>query len=402
MNRRIPHGLLLLLVCFAEALVTTGCARSAPLAGADEAARARGMPGAPQPASLDSLLEEVAREHGVPALAAAVVRGESIIAAGAIGVRRLGSAEAVRITDAFHLGSVAKPLTATLMAALVEAGMLSWTTTPAEVFPEYSHTLHPSLRAVTLGQLLAHTAGLANFNPGTPEWAALPALEGSPAEQRRDFARWVLARPPDRTPGSGFLYSNAGAPVAAAMAERVTGRAWEVLMQEHLFEPLDLRSAGFGWPAAADPDQPWGHQEEDGELEPQDPRAGHPLPAWMAPAADVHMSVLDLARFAAAHLQGLRNRPGLLPPEAFRQLHTPVVSRSERIDHALGWHVWAAGAGHRAARSFHAGGAGTFVAFVEISPEQDLGFVVMTNDGREPPRAVTATLRQLEERFLVP
>jgi D-alanyl-D-alanine carboxypeptidase len=399
MKRRVPYEVLVLVI---GTLVTAGCARLAPLGGAGEAARVSGMHEAPAPASLDLLLEEVSREHGAPSLAAAVIRGDSIIAAGAIGVRRLGSAEPVRITDAFHLGSVAKPLTATLMAVLVEAGTLSWTSTPAEVFPEYRDDMHPSLRAVTLEQLLAHTAGLANFNPGTPEWAALPTLEGSPAEQRRDFGRWVLARPPERTPGSGFLYSNAGAPVAAAMAERVTGRSWEGLMQEHLFEPLGLRTAGFGWPAAADPDQPWGHQEEAGELAPQDPRADYQLPAWMAPAGDVHMSVLDFARIARAHLQGLRNRPGLLRPETFQKLHTPVVARTERIDHALGWHVWAAAAGHRAARSFHAGGAGSFVAFVEISPEQELAFVVMTNDGREPPHVVTATLRRLEERFVSP
>lgn len=50
-------------------------------------------------------------------------------------------------------------------------------------------------------------------------------------------------------PGTRHVYSNAGYAVAAAMAERVTGRSWESLMKKYVFGPLKLRSARFGWPA---------------------------------------------------------------------------------------------------------------------------------------------------------
>jgi D-alanyl-D-alanine carboxypeptidase len=350
--------------------------------------------------ALDSLLLAVRREHGSPAVAAGVVRRGTVVAVGAIGVRSLASGEGVRITDAFHLGSVAKSLSATLIAVLVERGALSWSTTPGDALPEMENAIHPLSRAMTLAQMLAHTAGLPNYNPGTPEWEALPEFEGSAREQRAAFARRVLSQPPVRPPGSGFLYSNAGAALAAAMAERVTGRSWEELMREMIFAPLGLETAGFGWPAADDRDQPWGHWEEGGRLQPHDPRSDYRIPLWMRPAGDVHMSVADLARFAAVHVGGLAGSAGLLRPGTVREMHAPVTSRTETIDHALGWHVWTERAGPRAGRSFSAGGGGTFVAFVEISPALEVGIVIMTSDGREPSRVVAALRSGLEELFI--
>lgn len=45
-----------------------------------------------------------------------------------------------------------------------------------------------------------------------------------------------------------FVYSNLGYMVAGAMAEKKTGKSWEALMQEKLFKPLGMTSAGFGFP----------------------------------------------------------------------------------------------------------------------------------------------------------
>jgi D-alanyl-D-alanine carboxypeptidase len=369
--------------------------------GADPGSSPGVKPPAPAAArlqeALDSLLAAVLREHGSPAVAAAVVSRGAIVAAGAVGVRKLGSRESVRISDAFHLGSDAKPVSATLTAVLVERGMLSWSTTPGDVFPEIENEIHPSLREITVAQMFAHTAGLANYNPGTAEWEALPPLEGSAREQRAAFARWVLSRPPARPPGTGFRYSNAGAPLAAAMAERLTGRSWEELVRELIFAPLALESGGFGWPAADDRSQPWGHWDDGGELRPHDPRGDYQIPVWMRPAGDIRMSVVDFACFAAVHAAGLSGSGGLLRPRTVKEMHTPFASRAETIDHGLGWHIWSQSAGPRAGRSFHAGGGGTFVAFVEISPAHELAYVVMTNDGREPSRVVAAVRRGIEE-----
>jgi CubicO group peptidase (beta-lactamase class C family) len=71
----------------------------------------------------DTLIPLLAR-HQLPALAAAVVRGGQVIAAGAVGTRRVGANIPVTVHDRFHLGSDTKAMTALLAAMFVEAGRL--------------------------------------------------------------------------------------------------------------------------------------------------------------------------------------------------------------------------------------------------------------------------------------
>ena len=80
----------------------------------------------------------------------------------------------------------------------------------------------------------------------------------------------LLAKPPLTKPGTVYAYSNAGYVFAGLMAEEVTGQPWEELMQQRLFDPLKMKSAGFGPTGQSNSeriDQPWGHRENHGRFE---------------------------------------------------------------------------------------------------------------------------------------
>jgi CubicO group peptidase (beta-lactamase class C family) len=64
-------------------------------------------------------LEKVIKQYKIPALAAAVGVGKHI-ASGAVGVRKYGSPEETNVNDSFHLGSITKTMTATLIGVLVD------------------------------------------------------------------------------------------------------------------------------------------------------------------------------------------------------------------------------------------------------------------------------------------
>ena len=54
--------------------------------------------------------------------------------------------------------------------------------------------------------------------------------------------------------------------LAGAMLERVTGRTWEELIVERVFEPLGLKSAGLGPQSTLGRvDAPLGHEARDGQ-----------------------------------------------------------------------------------------------------------------------------------------
>jgi CubicO group peptidase (beta-lactamase class C family) len=328
-------------------------------------------PTEPAPMALDSTLERIRAAHETPALAAAVVSRGGVIASGAAGTRYRGSPAPVSVRDRFHVGSNAKAMTATMIATLVDDGRLQWTSTVAGVFPELVDSLDAGFHDATLEQLLAHRAGVIAFTSPL-EFGAAGEMSGPPMEQRRLLTARLLRRPPLAAPGDSFHYSNAGYSIAAAMAERVTGQAWEDLMQERLFRPMGITTAGYGWPAAADTTQPRGHLPlTPGPPAPQPLDHPYRLPAYLAPAGDVYLSIEDYARFVQANLQGLGEGHPLLRPESWRRLHTAIGG------YALGGGVNTHA--ERGVQSLHAGSAGTFFAQVLLLQERDLALFVVAN-----------------------
>src|SRR5437763_11129417 len=112
-----------------------------------------------------SRVQEIASEaqaaSQVPAIAIVVVSSKGIIGTGTAGFRKAGDSQRIKQSDAFHLGSVTKPITATLIGKLVEERKLTWETTPVQVFPEWKEEMDSKLRTITIAQILAHQAGLA-------------------------------------------------------------------------------------------------------------------------------------------------------------------------------------------------------------------------------------------------
>ena len=161
------------------------------------------------------------------------------------GERRNGSGVRLEIGDHWHLGSITKSITATMIARLVESGKMQFSDTIGECFPDAA--IHDAWKPVTLKQLLTHTAGApANFS-------ILVALKQPPVGPectlaRREAVLKVLAEKPENPPGEKFAYSNVGYTIAGAMAEKATGATWEDLVKREVFEPLKLTGAGFGPP----------------------------------------------------------------------------------------------------------------------------------------------------------
>ncbi|HEV3037795.1 MAG TPA: serine hydrolase domain-containing protein [Candidatus Angelobacter sp.] len=351
----------------------------------------------PAPVELDiaKVLEQTIKEHHLAGMAAVVVRSDSVAGIGAAGIKHEGQSTPINVHDLFHLGSNTKAMTATMIARLIEAGKLSWTTTPLDVFPEMKNEIHPAFKSITIEQLFSHYAGIPPYtDTDSREFKQLPKLDGSAAEQRLKFAQWVLKHEPVVTPGTKAVYSNAGYALVAAIAERVTGSTWEALMVSQVFDPLGIHAI-FEWPATWNKDQPWGHVETKKGLRPQDPNdKGEQLPLFLLPAGGVAMSMDDYGKFLQEHLKGLEGKPGkLLSPETIKRLHTAPMHDK----YALGWGVQQI---NDVPSSVHAGSDGTFYAVVAVQPSRDTAVAVVANSGGERSSAgCSAALKALLGQF---
>lgn len=325
----------------------------------------------PEVIDLDPLAEKIVAQHKIPAIGLTVATSEGVIARGVAGTRGRGIDEPVSSDACWHLGSCTKAMTATLVARLVERGDLTWDTTIADAFMDTTIKIHPDYQSVTITQLLQHRGGLPGDLVGSPIWPELMSDEGDPAKQRWKIAQSVLVDPPTGKPGEQYAYSNAGYVVAGLMLETITGRTYEDLMREQVFEPLGMTSPGWGAPS--------------GEHDPVGHRKGWPVPPGrfadnppgLSPAGRAHMTLDDWARYATVHLKGERGEEtGFLSPESFKRLHTPP----EGAAYALGWgrfeRDWAGGD-----VIAHSGSNTMWLAKVFIAPKRDLVILVATNDG---------------------
>ena len=351
----------------------------------------RPAPTAQEWSNLSELLEVVRKRRRLPALAAAWVRGGKIVDRAIVGLRETDTDRRAELTDRFHLGSVTKSVTATMIGSLVEQQALRWDLTLAEALPDLP--MLDAYRAVTLEQLLQHRAGVPQdkfFNQ--TEMKRLNALPGSATEQRGTYVAEVLRREPIAEPGSAMHYSNAGYAIAAHVAERAAGAAWSALVKSRVFGPLGLGSARPGWPATRDdPDQPRGHFADGAKLRVQG-IDDYPLGAFMAPAGDLSMSIEDLARFAAFHLAGLRGQDGALRAGTIARLHRAPADG----DYALGWVIAETPGGAR--YHWHNGSAGTFYALVALLPDSDEAVVVLTNAARQAEAAAAEVVSTVARR----
>lgn len=346
------------------------------------------------PADVSADLAKFTRDGKVPGLVVAAVLDGEIIATGATGVRKYGDPTPVTIDDKFHIGSCTKSMTGSLAAMLVADGKIKWSTTVSEVFPGMK--IHPDYQKATLLQMASNTGGVPHDVP--PEiWAKAGADRDKPESvQRQQLIRALLAAPPAYPPGTQNVYANGGFTIAGAMLEKVSGMSYQKLITERLFKPLHIGSAGFGAPATpGKTDQPYGHVLRDGIPFPIPAGIEADNPPAITPAGRVHISILDLAKYASFHLGTAEKSP--LDRAALDFLHTVVPPAK---DYAVGWVIlqrpWAGGT-----TLMHNGTNTMNYAVMWLAPGKKFGVVAACNiDSELGPQACDDAVSFVIGRFL--
>lgn len=315
---------------------------------------------------LSQFLIPAIEQGTAPGIVAAVIDEEGVRAIGAAGVRRQGSPEMITIDDLVHIGSNTKAMTSTMLATLVQDRTFAngWDTTIAEVFPELVSAIHQDYHSVTLSQLVRMRGGIAR---DAEDWYA-HSNNPDIAERRYSILRDNLATSPAGTAGED-LYSNLSYMIAGAMAERLTGKSWEVLMQERLFTPLGISNAGFGPPGTqGGGDQPWGHGPDGTSGWVPNQYDNNPA---LGPAGTVHISIEDWAKFVS--LWFTNKEPTILDRSILTELSAP-----ESGEYAAGWYVvqrnWAGGTALN-----HDGTNTYWYSTLWIAPERGLAYVAVAN-----------------------
>lgn len=343
-------------------------------------------PSRPLQPEANPVLQEAMAGKAVPGMAAMVIRNFEVETEYFSGVRALGSPARVAPNDRWHLGSDGKAITATLIGKLVDAGLLSWDLTLAQMLPVLTATMLPAYRDVTLPDLLSHRAGLPENISDMEFFATFQNDNSSLSAQRLRYIGRCLQEAPVGPAGGESSYSNTGFVIAGACAERATGRMFEDLMAEQVFEPLGMQSVSFDQYGAAN--EPQGHV--DGRIANQQNDAN---PRMFASAGGMRMNLRDWSRFCIDQMQGQQGRGRLLRAETYRFLHAPQGDTHT----ALGWGAAEHPMGLRGPALTHSGSDGNWFALVCLFPETGNGALVVANaaDSMGGDAASVAAMRAL-------
>jgi CubicO group peptidase (beta-lactamase class C family) len=336
---------------------------------------------------LDAITRVVRRgisEGGFPGAAVVVGRRGSAVYSQGFG-RLSWGADAPDVSpdrSIYDLASLTKVIgTTTAIMLLYDEGKIKLDDKVITFFPEFGGGAKDS---VTVQDLLTHRSGL-------PAGRDLWRLAWSPS----DAQHLVLQTPLEASPGTRYIYSDLGADILGFIAERVSGRKLDDMLQEKVFAPLGMTETWYKVPSAA--------------RERTAPTATMSVRGYSL-RGDVHDENAHALGGVAGHA-GLFSTAGDLSVFATMMLNkgqylgTRIISDTtvERFtaraagSRALGWDTCAGHNGvgcgrYMSARAYgHTGFTGTSIW---IDPERDMFVVLLTNRvfesrARRPERVIS-------------
>jgi CubicO group peptidase (beta-lactamase class C family) len=176
--------------------------------------------------AIDAEALAMVERTGQPGLSLALTDGFHTLLHRTIGTADLGTRDPVRPETLFEIGSIGKAFTAMLVMQLADAGRID-VAAPVERYVSWFRVPQPAdSPAITVADLLTHTAGIVAGVDATPEAA---------------FQVWALRDLPARSaPGERFHYSNVGYKTLGLVVEAVEGRPYRELLRERILEPLGM------------------------------------------------------------------------------------------------------------------------------------------------------------------
>jgi CubicO group peptidase (beta-lactamase class C family) len=243
--------------------------------------------------STDTLASRLAasiRTHKVPGASAAVFRGGQWEVAAA-GVTNVSTGVDVTAETVMHIGSITKVLTATLVMQLVDEGRVQLEAPLKRYLPDFQVANRDATELITVQMLLNHTCGIdGDYFPDA----------GPDADRIVDVVPVIAQQGQIHAPGAELSYSNSGAVLAGYLAQRLLGKSWYALVEERIFEPLELQHSVVRPADALLHRASVGHFLNDGT----NTRTSFAFlnPSFAPAGTTAMLAAKDLASFALAHM----------------------------------------------------------------------------------------------------
>ncbi len=321
------------------------------------------LPAAAQQASdldakLSAEIPKMLEASGAPSVSLAVVDKGRVVYARAFGQADVANGRAANTATRYAIGSISKQFTAVALLMLEEQGKLSLDDKVSKYFPAFTRA-----GEITIRQLLTHTSGYEDYAPQDyiiPAWTKPIA----PMDLLNNWAK----KPLNFEPGTEYQYSNTGYVLAAEIFEKVSGQPLVAFLEQKIFKPLGMSSAGDC--QSAEPADALAYTRYAGGPARPAAREGS---GWYLGAAELCMTPTDLARWdIAAFVQ-----KKILSPRSYAELtHEARLTNGESTHYGLGVSL---GELRGMPTISHSGEVSGFLASNTVYPTRGAAVIVLSN-----------------------
>ncbi|MCD9185644.1 MAG: serine hydrolase [Pyrinomonadaceae bacterium] len=326
---------------------------------------------------IDAYAQKVREDWNQPGFAIGIVKDGKTVFTKGYGVRELGKPEKVDENTLFAIASNTKAFTTASLAILVDEKKLNWDDKVIKYLPEFQLADAYVTREMTIRDLITHRSGFDTFS-GDLLWYETTYTND-------EIIRRLRYLKPVSSFRSKYGYQNLMFITAGKVIERVSGKTWQAFVKERILDPLGMTRTTTSVKDLKD-NYATPHNESGG-------KGMRPLHQGNvdggAGAVRLNSSVADLTKWIRLQLgKGTIDGKKIFSEDRsweMWQQYTPIQISPGAARNMPSRHLNGAGMGwfindYQGRKMIsHSGGLDGMLSYTVLLPEENVGFVVLTN-----------------------
>lgn len=318
--------------------------------------------------SIGAKLEKRRQELGIPGVSVAIVKDGKTIMSQGFGYKDFEKKVPITADTQLAIGSATKAFTALSVLMLQDEGKLSLDDSPKKYLPYFKINNAETDKNIQIRDLLSHSSGLNRTD--------LAMITGK--LNRVELIKIAGEAKPMAGLREKFFYQNIMFAAAGEIVAEVAKEPWEKFVPENIFKPLEMNNSTMTVKQMqSSKDYSFGYDYN------FDTKKTRKLPTrdivQVAPAGSINSSANDMAKWLKFILGGGElsgNR--LVSKKSFDEWIKPQmkITPNGKVAYGLGWFIqdW-----KDKKIVQHGGNIDGFNSMVAMMPEENLGFVMLTN-----------------------
>jgi CubicO group peptidase (beta-lactamase class C family) len=186
---------------------------------------------------VSAAMQALVAKQEIAGAVTAVVTKDKVLHLEATGSADLAAKRPMTPDTVFWIASMTKPVTGVAILMLQDDGKLKVTDPVAKYLPGFNDLKTPSGKPanLTITQILTHTSGLGEAS----------GQAARDAKTLADLEKLWLATPMQYEPGERWKYTQSGINAASRIVEVISGKTFDVFVQERIFDPLGMKDTTF-------------------------------------------------------------------------------------------------------------------------------------------------------------